>query len=165
MSALTTWRKLGLASTLLSHLGVASLFAMMIITMADVVARYAFNAPLLGVFELTEFLVLILVFSFIAYTQAQGSHVSVDFLVSRLPGRIRMVIELFNRTACLVLMTLIAYMGFQRALEMKEVGETSLNLAIPTYPFVLFLVLGCLVACLEYVRSIIRLAAQEESGS
>ena len=164
MSALTIWRKLGLASTLLSHLGVASLFAMMIITMADVVARYAFNAPLLGVFELTEFLVLILVFSFIAYTQAQGSHVSVDFLVSRLPGRVRMVIELFNRTACLVLMTLIAYMGFQRALEMKEVGETSLNLAIPTYPFVLFLVLGCLVACLEYVRSIIRLAAQEESG-
>lgn len=163
MSARSVWRKLGLASGLMSYLGVMALFVMMVITMADVVARYVFNTPLLGVFELTEFLVLILVFSFIAYTQAENSHVSVDFLVARFPKRLRTLVELFNRTACLILMALIAYMGFLKALEMKQVGETSLNLGIPAYPFVLFLVLGCLVACVEYLRNIIRLVAWKES--
>jgi TRAP-type transport system small permease protein len=164
MSALSVWRKLGVASTWLSYLGVFSLFVMMLITMADVLARYIFNSPILGVFELTEFLVLILIFSFIAYTQAENGHVSVDFLVNRLPKKTRTVVELFNRSACLGLMALIAYMGFLRALEMKQVGETSLNLGIPNYPFVLFLVLGCLVACLEYIRNIIRLVADVEGG-
>jgi len=162
MSSMTVWRRLGIASTLMSYLGVIALFVMMVITMADVVGRYVFNSPILGVFELTEFLVLILVFSFIAYTQADNGHVSVDFLVTHLPRRFRTIVELFNRSACLALMALIAYMGFQRALEMKQVGETSLNLGIPAYPFVLFLVLGCLVACVEYIRSIIRLLADRE---
>ena len=165
MSALSVWRKLGAASKWMSYLGVASLLVMMLITAADVFARYVFNSPILGVFELTEFLVLILVFSFIAYTQAEGGHISVDFVVARFPKRVRRAVELFNRAVCLGLMAMIAYMSFLRALELREVGETSLNLGIPDYPFVLFLVLGCLVACVEYVRDLIRPALPGEGGS
>lgn len=162
MSANNIWRRLGIASTLMSYLGVAALFIMMLITMADVVGRYLFNAPILGVFELTEFLVLILVFSFIAYAQAENAHVSVDFLVIRFPARFRTVIELFNRTCCLLMMALVAFMSFEKAMEMREIGETSLNLTIPNYPFALFLVLGCLVACIEYIRNLIRLVIDIE---
>jgi TRAP-type C4-dicarboxylate transport system permease small subunit len=35
---------------------------MMCLTTVDVVGRYVFNSPVLGAFELTEFLVLILIF-------------------------------------------------------------------------------------------------------
>ncbi|MGD8562726.1 MAG: TRAP transporter small permease [Desulfarculaceae bacterium] len=165
MSALNVWRKLGIFSTLLTYIGACALFAMMLITVADVLARYVFNSPMIGVFELTGFLVLILIFSFIAYTQAEDAHVSVDFLLSRFPQKIRTTVELFNLTACLILMNLIAYMGLQKALDLKQAGETSLNLAIPYYPFVLFLVMGCLVACVEYIRKIIRLMADIKNGA
>ena len=47
--------KSGILSKLLAYLGAAALFGTMCLTAADVIGRYAFNAPILGVFELTEF--------------------------------------------------------------------------------------------------------------
>lgn len=157
MSAFSIWRGLGYASRVMAYLGIVALFIMMVITVADVIGRYAFNKPILGVFELTEFLVLVLVFSFLAYTQSEKSHVSVDLLANILPPRVRKAVEIFNHTACLGLMFLLAFKGLEKALEMKQVGETSLNLGIPSYPFALFLVLGCVVFCIEYIRNLIRL--------
>ena len=59
-------KKMEWLSSNLSYLGSIALFAMMSLTTVDVVGRYFFNKPVLGAFELTEFLVLILIFSFLA---------------------------------------------------------------------------------------------------
>jgi len=159
--------KLGRFSSLLAYVGAFALFGMMVLTMADVVGRYIFNAPILGVFELTEFMVLVLIFSFIGYTQSRKTHVSVDLLVAHLPKRIQANIDLFNHALCLVLMALITWMGIERAFEMKEAGEASPNLGVPDYPFIFFLVLGCAVMCIEYIRDLIRLTVsrKEDTGS
>jgi TRAP-type C4-dicarboxylate transport system permease small subunit len=165
MSLMTIWRKLRVAGTLMSYIGSVALFVMMAITVADVIGRYVFNSPILGVFELTEFLVLILIFSFIAYTQAGNGHISVDFMVKLFPRRFRLFTEMFNHSICLILMGAIGWFSFLRAMELKRVGETSLNLAIPDYPFVFFLVLGCLVMCVEYIRKLIRLWVDRKAGA
>ncbi len=65
MDLKTITDKMGRLSSLLANLGAIVLLMMMGLTTADVVARYVFNAPILGVFELTEFMVLILIFSWI----------------------------------------------------------------------------------------------------
>jgi len=142
-------------STYLAYIGAISLFTMMCLTMADVAGRYIFNKPILGVFEITEFMVLVLIFSFLGYTQAQKSHVSVDLFVMFFPERLKVRIEVFNHLACLAMMALIAWMGVDKALELMAAGEASPNLALPTYPFVFFLVLGCAVMCVEFIRDII----------
>jgi len=157
MSMKTVSDKLGRISVALAYVGAFSLFCIMCLTTADVVGRYFFNAPILGVFELTEFMVLILIFSFLAYTQFAKAHVSVDLLITLFPKRFRIYIELFNHSLCLILMGLITYMGFSRALELVEFGEASPNLGVPLYPFVFFLVLGCIVMCIEYIRDLLRL--------
>lgn len=149
--------KLGKFSSMLAYVGAFALFVMMCLTTADVVGRYIFNSPILGVFELTEFMVLILIFSFLGYTQSRGTHISVDLLVTFFPEKIKAYIELFNHAVCLMLMAVITWMGVERAIEMMEVGEASPNLEVPDYPFVFFLVLGCLVMCIEYIRDLIGL--------
>lgn len=149
--------KLGRISALLAYAGAASLFAMTCLTTADVIGRYVFNKPIMGAHEMTEFMVLILIFSFLAYTQSQKTHVTVDLLLAIFPDRIKRYIKIFNHLVCLALMGLITWMGYQRALELLEYGEAPPNLEIPYYPFVFFLVLGCLVMCIEYVRNIIEL--------
>ena len=158
-------RKLGFFSQVISYVGAAALFFMMCLTTADVVGRYIFNKPITGVFELNEYLVLILIFSFIGYTQSQGGHVSVDLLLSKLPARLGFVIDLINHLVCLVLMGVIFWMGIQKALELRSVGEVSPNLGIPDYPFVFFLALGCLIMCFEYLRNIIELLAGRKEDS
>ncbi|MEJ2589426.1 MAG: TRAP transporter small permease [Deltaproteobacteria bacterium] len=156
--------KLGRISTALAYVGAFSLFGMMCLTTADVGGRYLFNAPILGAFELTEFLILILIFSFLAYTQSKKAHVSVNLLVMLFPKKLRKIIALFNYTLCLILMGLITYMGFLRALELVEFKEASPNLGVPHYPFVFFLVLGCLAMCIEYVRDLLRLFEDKEES-
>ena len=157
--------KLGRISSALAYVGAFSLFGMMCLTTADVAGRYLFNAPITGVFELTEFMVLILIFSFLAYTQSNKGHVSVDLLVSLFPKKIQIYIALFNHSLCLALMGLITYMGFERALELLEFQEASPNLSVPIYPFVFFLVLGCVVMCIEYVRDLLRIFGEKKENA
>lgn len=156
--------KLGRISSALAYVGAFSLFGIMCLTTADVAGRYLFNAPITGVFELTEFMVLILIFSFLAYTQYSKGHVSVDLLVSLFPRKIQTTIAMFNHTICLVLMGLITYMGFRRALELVEFQEASPNLGVPIYPFVFFLVLGCTVMCIEYIRDLLRIFGEKKEN-
>jgi TRAP-type C4-dicarboxylate transport system permease small subunit len=158
-------RKLGRISPLLASLGALALFAMMCLTVTDVVGRYLFNSPVLGAFELTEYLVLIVIFSFLAFTQAGSAHVSVDLVVTRFSPKTRLYVALFNHTLCLLLMALIAWMGFQKALDLKGTGEISPNLAIPEYPFAFFLVFGCVVMCIEYIRDLLRLFTSRRERS
>lgn len=139
----------------MAYLGAFSLFVMMCLTVADVLGRYVFNAPITGTFELTEFMVLILIFSFLAHAQAKKVHVTVDLFLSRFSKRFRVYVELFNHTLSLALMVLITWIGALRALELKQVAEASPNLGIPTYPFAFFLVFGCFVMCIEYIRDLI----------
>ena len=69
------------------------------------------------------------------------------------------IIDLLNHMVCLALMAFIFWMGIQKALELMSVGEASPNLGIPDYPFVFYLALGCLILCLEYLRTVIDLFA------
>ena len=154
-------QKLGRISSALAYVGACSLFGIMCLTTADVAGRYLFNKPITGVFELTEFMVLIVIFSFLAYTQHGKGHVSVDLLVTLFPGKIQKYISLFNHSLCLILMGLITYMGIMRAFELVEYQEASPNLGVPIYPFVFFLVLGCVVMCIEYVRDLLRIFGEK----
>lgn len=146
-------------STGIGYVGSIALFSMMLLTTADVVGRYLFNKPLVGAYEITEFLVLIVIFSFISNAQAHKNHVSVDLLFTKFPKKIRFISNLLNHIACLALMGLISWMSFLKAMELKEVGEASPNLVIPDYPFVIYLVIGCLVLCIEYLIDIIQIAS------
>ena len=136
----------------------------MCLTTADVVGRYLFNRPITGVFELTEYLVLILIFSFIGYTQSRKSHVAVDLVIGKIPEKIKALIDIGNHAVCLILMILITWMGVEKAFELKAVGEASPNLQIPAYPFAFFLVLGCVVMCIELIRDIIGFIADRGRG-
>lgn len=141
-------------STCLAYAGALSLFSMMCLTIADVAGRYLFNKPILGAYELTEFLVLVLIFSFIGYAQSHKSHVAVDLFIVFFPKKCKVIIEIINHIACLAIMALITRMGFETAVDMMETGESSPNLALPAYPFVFFLVIGCAVLCIEFIRDI-----------
>ena len=69
-------------------LGVAAsaiLLAMMLLTFVDVVARYVFNRPVRGAFEVTELLLLVLIFAGLPLVSFTNEHALMDF-VDRLLG-------------------------------------------------------------------------------
>lgn len=143
-------------STYLSYIGNVALAAMMLLATVDVIGRYFFNAPVLGAYEVTEYLMLILVFSFLALAQSAKVHISVDIVFNRLPARFRHILERLNHLICLLMMILVSWMSIQRIWELKRTGEASVLLKIPDYPFAVFLVIGCLAFCIEFFNDVFR---------
>ncbi|MCF8092874.1 MAG: TRAP transporter small permease [Desulfotignum sp.] len=152
---------LGLFSYFLSRLGCVALFAMMCLTVVDVVGRYVFNSPILGAFEITEFMVLVMVFSFLGYAQAQKAHVTVDIVYDKFPANARRIIAIANYIISFIVMLIVCWMGFEKAVETWQTGEKPLNLAVLNYPFVFFLSFGAMVMCIEYIRDVIRKLQQK----
>jgi TRAP-type C4-dicarboxylate transport system permease small subunit len=148
-------QKLTILTKPLSFAGALVLFAMMLLTTCDVIGRYIFNAPLLGTFELTEFMMVCLVFFALAYTQSQKGHIAVDIVVSHFPENIQNAIEILNYLITLFVLVLITWMSIERGFEVKSVNEVSGTLQIPVYPFVFCVALGSAAMGLETLVNLI----------
>ena len=125
--ASTAWRTLEKAL----GLGVAGILtAMMILTGADVVARYALNAPIKGAFEMIEILLVCLVFLAMPLAMFSNAHVEVELWEpkSTLGNRIRIVL---GRTAEFLVFGCLAWQLAEHAERLARYGSVSNSLNIP----------------------------------
>jgi C4-dicarboxylate transporter DctQ subunit len=74
---------------------------MTLITFANVIARYGFNANILWALELTVFLFAWLVLLGAAYAVKKGTHLGVDVLVNVLPQGPRRIMALCSVAVCI----------------------------------------------------------------
>jgi TRAP-type C4-dicarboxylate transport system permease small subunit len=134
---------------------------MMFLTAVDVCLRYFFNRPIGGVYELTEYMLLVMISFAIAQTAITKGHVSIDLVTTRLPSRARLTINCVTSLISLGLYSLIVK---QSIVNIKMVYDTKLVsavLLIPSFPFVILLSLGmsvfCLVILIDFIDSLSRL--------
>jgi TRAP-type transport system small permease protein len=139
-------------------LGIAAsaiLFAMMSLTFVDVVARYVFNRPLRGAFEVTELLLLVLIFAGLPLVSHADEHVTMDFIDRWLrPAGQRIL----NRLIHLLVGLLMFFMAWQvwiRAGRVSSYGDATDVLRIVYGPFVYFMAAMILLAGLMHFYKII----------
>ena len=120
----------------LNGVGLLALAVLALVTVTDVVGRYAFNRPLLGALELSELMMVFLAFGCFAYTELQNGHVDVDVLVLRFPPWGRAACEAAAALLSAGFWGAIAWRTWVRALDIRGAGETSTNLGLPIWPFV-----------------------------
>ena len=120
----------------------AVLVALMFLTVADVASRNIVNEPIGGVFDLTHFAVLAMVFLGLSYCGFQGSHVSIELLYNRLPAPAQRWLDRFANLVGAILYALIAWYAVVQADLVRELGEASELLQIPYHPFYWLLAVG-----------------------
>ena len=123
--------------------GVVALAVMTMITMVDVLGRYLFNRPLLGALELSEVLMVCLVFGAFAVTELRNGHVEVDVVVNRFSSRTRALCEGFAAVLSTAFWGAISWRTALHAANVATAGETTTNLGLPTAPFVSAAAIGC----------------------
>ncbi len=128
--------------------GLVVLLLMMFLTVGDVVGRYFFNAPISGTFELTNFMLALVVFFAIGYTQVRRGHISIDVVVSRFSPRAQAVIDSITYLFSLGLFSLVAWQSAVYASRLFEGHNVSGVLSLPVYPFVITVAFGSLLFCL-----------------
>jgi TRAP-type C4-dicarboxylate transport system permease small subunit len=123
-------------------LGIAAsaiLFCMMLLTFVDVVARYVFNRPLRGAFEITELMLLVLIFAGLPLVTHAEEHVTMDFIDRLLGFRGRDLLERAVQVLCAVLMFLLTWLMWRKAGTIAAYGDTTDVLKILVGPFVYFM--------------------------
>jgi TRAP-type C4-dicarboxylate transport system permease small subunit len=123
-------------------IALVALVAMSLVTVLDVAGRYLLNRPLPGALELTELLMVFLVFGAFARTEWHNGHVDVDVLVNRFPPRARALCEGAAALLSAAFWGAIAWRTWVRALDIRGAGETSTNLGLPIWPFVVVAAVG-----------------------
>src|SRR3990170_6620609 len=96
-------------------LGIAAsaiLMAMMCLTFVDVVARYVFNRPIRGAFEVTELLLLVLIFAGLPLVSHADEHVTMDFIDRWLLARARLRLQRLVHLVCAGVMAVMAWAGW-----------------------------------------------------
>jgi TRAP-type transport system small permease protein len=123
-------------------LGIAAsalLLCLMLITFADVVARYLFNRPIRGAFELTELTLLVLIFAGLPLVSHADEHVTMDFIDRMLPQRaVPMLIRLVHALVAAVFFFL-TWQVVIKAGRIAGYGDTTDVLRIRVGPFVYFM--------------------------
>ena len=124
------------------YLGMLMLLGLMGLVVADVTGRFAFNNPLLGALDAMTLMLLIIIFSALAYTQAMNEHVSVDFITSKLKPRARAIVDSITGILATVVVGILAWQSFVQAVTFLVRDQRSPDLWVVLFPFQLFLAIG-----------------------
>jgi TRAP-type C4-dicarboxylate transport system permease small subunit len=123
-------------------LGIAAsaiLMAMMLLTFVDVVARYLFNRPVPGGFELTELGLLVLIFAGLPLVSHADEHVTMDFIDRLLGPPARRLLERAVHGVCAAFFFVAAWLVWLKADRIWEYRDATDVLRVLYGPFVYFM--------------------------
>jgi len=138
----------------LNLLGGIIIFLLVFLATANVLGRWLFNLPISGYIDWVEQAMAFIAFLGIAYTKRVGGHIRMDIVVGYLKGRKLWLLELFSSlTMLLITLVLVygSYLHFQRAYEL---GDSSLDIDLPTWPSKLVVTIALTVLALRIMLQI-----------
>ena len=147
MKGLAATRKIIQRLTLLlCYAGMFLLVPMMLLTAGDVVSRTLLGRHIPGTVELSSYMLAVFILLGIAYTHQVKGHVRVSFLVSRIPEKAGLIVDISTILLSLFIIAILAWQGWVLGIEEKTVSDM---LRIPQLPFRLLVSVAAFFLCLE----------------
>jgi len=147
------------ATSIFSKVGQAILMAMVLLTVVDVVLRRIFNHPLSSSLELSQVMLVIVVFSSVAYCGIKRGHVRIDALTSKFSPKIQAILNCATGLIGVLLFSAMGWGSIVLALDKLANQSVTGILPIPVYPFVFLVAFGsillALILLVQLIASII----------
>ena len=128
-------RGLTSVSRILNNIGLWVIVGMVLLTVATVVGRRFFNAPIIGAKEIQQFCLLTVAFFTWGYCQAERGNIVITFISDFIPKRVMTFVEIITNTAATVLYCVLAWRLFAQAMHMRRVEWLTAELRMPEWPF------------------------------
>ena len=144
--------------------GAGCMLGLMFLIVTDVGLRYLFNRPIMSSYELISFMIVIVVFSALGYTETVGGHVTVELVVQRLPKRVQRFLKFLTSLISAGLFALIAQQNMARASALRLEGLISQILHLPVYPFYLFAAFGSALLSLVLLLNVLDVLLPERKA-
>ena len=128
---------------ILGSISALLLIAMILLTCVDVIARYFFNSPVNGAFELTQMLLAALIFTALPMTTAADEHVDVELITQMTSNKAKLFFFGLGLVATALVMFIMTWRLWEHALRLAHDGAVSNSLSLPFAPIGYFAALGC----------------------
>ena len=145
---------------ILALLGGIVIMLLVLLATVNVLGRWIFSLPISGYIDWVEQAMAFMAFLGLAYTQRLGGHIRMDILVSHLHGRKLWFAELVSTVLMLLVTLVLIYGSWLHFLRAWQIGDSSLDINLPTWPAKLVvpvaltvLALRLLLQCWGYLRA------------
>lgn len=147
----------GVSSTasLFRYIGGALLMCMMLLTTGDVLLRF-FKMPVLGAYELTEFMMATVVAFAVAYGETKDAHINVDILANKFKPGLKRAVDAFSHLSCSGLFLVFAWRSMIYAGRLRVGGDVSISLSIPVNIFVYIYAFGMLLMAIVLIAKFLK---------
>jgi len=145
-------------SRFIDSIGRVILALMVLLITLDVVLRYFFNRPIKGSYELVEFMMVLIVYLGLGYTQINKRHVSINLFTTKLSPAPLSLVSSATYFLCLAVFSLITWRCILQAEALRVDGTASDVLFIPSFPFMWVVVFGsallCFIFLIDFIKSL-----------
>jgi len=117
----------------LNLLAAAAIFFLMLVGVAQIVGRTVFDIAIYGYIDWIEQASSVFAFLGIAYAQRLGSHIGMDLTMNWRPAA-RWKQELFGVVVTIVIITALIAASFSNFLRAWSIGDSTMDIQLPTWP-------------------------------
>lgn len=149
---------------LCGSLAAVALFGIMVLTLIDVSGRKALSHSVPGSLEMTELMLVIVIFAGLPLVSLAGEHVVFDSLDPWLPRGVRRVQGLLIDACVAAGLFGLAWVMWDMASQMAGYGETTAQLKLPKAPFVFGMSVLCGVTAVVHVLLMLAPVAHHHIG-
>jgi TRAP-type C4-dicarboxylate transport system permease small subunit len=150
--------------TLCGLVAAAALFGIMWLTLVDVSGRKLLSTSVPGSLELTELMMVAVIFGALPLVALRGEHVVFDSIDPLLAARMRRVQGVVVDGLCALLLAGMAWLMWAKAGQMAEYGDTTAQLKIPQPPFVYAMSVLCGVTALVHLLLMVEPVTHHHPG-
>lgn len=140
----------------LNNIAMVAIMTMALLTVINVILRaFPLTSPILGTYEYVRLLQMIIIGGSIAYCAVLGGHVSVGFIVDKLPVKIARVNDRIISLISTIFLIAASYYVFQFGYSFKMSGEVTETTGMAFYPFVWFVALAFLIFAIVEIKHMV----------
>ena len=137
--------------SVLTLLGGVVIFLLVFLATTNVLGRWIFDLPISGYIDWVEQAMAFFAFLGIAYTQREGGHIRMDMVVGNLHGRPLWFTEFVSTLLILGVTLVLIYGSYLHFLRAYQIGDSSLDINLPTWPAKLVIPVALSVFALRLV--------------
>ncbi len=153
-----------LLETLCGLLAAAALFAIMVLTLIDVAGRKLISSSVPGSLEMTELLMVVVIFAGLPLVSLSGEHVVFDSLDPLIPPRLKRLQQALVELLCAAALLGVGWLMWVKGYQMIEYGDISAQLKLPLGPFVWIMSVLCAITAVVHGMLVFSPVAHHHAG-
>lgn len=140
----------------LAFVGFVLSFTLMILVSVNIILRYLFASPITGTIEMTELLMVPMVFMPLAFAQKSGGHIRADVLYIRIPYPYKGALDIMINVIGFVVCALFVWQTFKDTWAAYQISDiTPGHVKIITWPFRITIPIGFFALSIRFLSQII----------